>query len=83
MIDVAVNWKPYFYSKMMLWKFRKHDDVLNDDITDDITRVISVKFSTIHSNLLVIHYDVTSTCRFFLQNKHNANKEILNTVHPC
>ena len=27
---IAVNWKPNFCSKMMLWKFRKYDDITCD-----------------------------------------------------
>ena len=42
-INLAVNWKPYFFSKMMFSKFRKYDDV-----TDSTIRPIFIKCSTIH-----------------------------------
>ena len=48
---------------------------LNVDVNDDITRPAFIKYFTMHSNLLLIHYDVA--CRYFLQNKCNANKKIL------
>ena len=31
---------------------------LIDDVADDVTRPIFIKYSTIHSNLLLTHYDV-------------------------
>ena len=52
---------------------------LNYEFNDDVMRPIFIKYSTIYSNLLLIHYDVT--CRLFLRNIEKGT--IYSIAHAC